>query len=570
MLTPLIVAGIMDLLTSVPGIIGVVLFVLLGTALGYASRYKRCASNRILVIFGQVAGGRSANCIHGGGRFVWPVVQDYAFLSLEPIQIEVPLQDALSSENIRVNVPSVFTVAIGTQPEVMQNAAIRLLGLNTSAVKKQAEDIIFGQMRQVIASMQIEDINRDRELFLTQIQSSLEPELKKIGLVLINVNITDITDESGYIEAIGRKAASEAVQKARGDVAEEEKLGEVRVAQAEREKLVEVANAHKLQNIGVREADREQAVRIAELAKEQEVGEKEALFLQEMAIAEADQKKRVSVADANATAMIGEKEASLQQEIAIADAEQKNRVSVAEHNATAIAGEAESAAKVASAKAELQFKQAEAYELGETKKREAEAAVQEAQNRAMAKAALADAERVEAEHRAELEAPAKAEKAKRIVEAEAESERTRLEAEGEASAIFSKLEAQAKGEYEILAAKGKGLQSIIDACGGAEPAFRMMMLEHMDNLAESSAKAISNIKFDKVVVWENGSNANGESSTSGFLQGLSRSMPPMMHVMKDIAGVEMPEFLAKFSDAEQTVATAENPVGKPDKTTPSK
>ena len=224
------------------------------------------------------------------------------------------------------------------------------------------EDIIFGQMRQVIASMQIEDINRDRELFLTQIQSSLEPELKKIGLVLINVNITDITDESGYIEAIGRKAASEAVQKARGDVADQVKLGEVRVAQAEREKKVEVANAQKLQHIGIREADREQAVRIAELAKEQEVGEKEALFLQEMAVAEAAQRKRIAVADANATASVGEKEAELKQEVQIADADQKRRVSVAELNANAIAGEAESAAQVAHAKAELQFKQAEAYQ----------------------------------------------------------------------------------------------------------------------------------------------------------------------------------------------------------------
>lgn len=542
-------AGVLDLLTSVPGIASVVVFLVLGTALGYASRYKRCASNRILVIYGQVAEGRTATCIHGGGRFVWPVVQDYAFLSLEPIQIEVPLKDALSSENIRVNVPSVFTVAIGTQPDVMQNAAIRLLGLNTSQVKKQAEDIIFGQLRQVIASMQIEDINRDRELFLTQIQSSLEPELKKIGLVLINVNITDITDESGYIEAIGRKAASEAVQKARGDVADQVKLGEIRVAQADREKKVEVANAHKLQHIGVREADREQAVRLAELAKEQVVGEKEALFLQEMAVADADQKKRVAVAEAEANATVGEKEALFQQEISIAEADQKKRVSVAQHDAAAIEGEAVSAALVAHANAELKFKEAEAYELGETKKRESEAAVLEAQNRALAKAALADAERVEAEHRAELEAPAKAEKARRIVEAEAEAERIRLEAEGEASAIFSKLEAQAKGEYEILAAKGRGLESIIDACGGAEPAFRMMMLEHLDNLAESSAKAISNISFDKVVVWENGS-GNGESATSGFLQGLSRSMPPMMHVMKDIAGVEFPEYLAKLTGEE--------------------
>src|SRR5258708_7888683 len=211
----------------------VVLFA--GFALLLINRYKRCPSNRVLVIFGKVGGGNTSRCVHGGAAFVWPLIQDHAFLSLEPLQIEIPLKGALSIENIRVNVPSVFTVAIGTDPEVMQNAAIRLLGLQTNQIMHQAQDIIFGQLRQVIASMQIEDINRDREKFLMQIQHSLEPELKKIGLVLINVNITDITDESGYIEAIGQKAASQAIQQARGDVADQERMGEVRVAEAERE-----------------------------------------------------------------------------------------------------------------------------------------------------------------------------------------------------------------------------------------------------------------------------------------------------------------------------------------------
>jgi flotillin len=210
-----------------------------------AKRYKRCPSNCILVIYGKVGRGDSAKCIHGGAAFVWPLVQDYAFLPLEPMQIEIPLKDALSMENIRVCVPSVFTVAIGTEPELMQNAAIRLLGLGPQQVKKQAEDIIFGQLRQVIASMQIDEINRDREKFLRNVENSLIPELAKIGLVLINVNITDITDESGYIEAIGKKAASMAIQQARGDVADQVKMGEIRVAEAEREKQVQVAEATK-------------------------------------------------------------------------------------------------------------------------------------------------------------------------------------------------------------------------------------------------------------------------------------------------------------------------------------
>src|SRR6478672_9539330 len=238
--------------------------VIFGMLMFVAKRYKRCPSNRVLVIYGKTTSGNAAKCVHGGAAFVIPLIQDYAYLSLEPIQIEVPLKGALSIENIRVNVPSVFTVAIGTDPETMQNAAIRLLGLGTNEIKQQAGDIIFGQLRQVIASMKIEDINRDREQFLRNIQTSLEPELKKIGLVLINVNITDFTDESGYIEAIGRKAASQAVQQALVDVAQQEKMGQIGVADAQREKSIQVASATKLREIGTREAMREQAVKLAE------------------------------------------------------------------------------------------------------------------------------------------------------------------------------------------------------------------------------------------------------------------------------------------------------------------
>jgi len=497
------------------------------------NRYKRCPSNRILVIYGKVRGGTTSTCIHGGAAFIWPVIQDYAFLHLEPIQIGVPLKDALSAENIRVEVPSVFTVAIGTQPEIMQNAAIRLLGLNTAQIKQQAEDIIFGQMRQVIASMRIEDINRDREKFLLQIQHSLEPELKKIGLVLINVNITDIKDESGYIKALGQKAASQALQQARGDVAEQEKEGEIRVAEAERTMAVQVANAAKLREIGMKEAKQEEIVRVSQLNQEQAVR-----------LAEFDRDQQ-----------IGEQTATFQKEIQINEADRAKRIAVADANAKAIAGESKSQADIAAAQADLHVKKADAYQLAETRKREAEAAVLEAQNRAMAKAALAEAERVEAEKRAALEAPAKAEKAKTIVEAEAEAERRKISALAEAAAIYAKLEAEARGQYEILAKKGEGLERVIAACGGSQQAFQLLMLEHLDVLAQTSAQAISNIKFDKVVVWEQGGNS-GQSNTANFLNGLSRSLPPMIQVLKDVAGIEVPEYLAKLTPDERPQDTA--------------
>jgi flotillin len=236
------------------------------------------------------------------------------------------------------------------------------------------------------------------------------------------------------------------------------------------------------------------------------------------------------------------------------------RIKLANADAQAVVGENEAKAEVAASQAALQVKKAEAYQLGETSRRQAEAAVLEAQHLAMAKAGLAEAQEIEAKRRAELEAPAKADKAKIIVEAEAEADKRRIEAQGEASAIFARLEAEARGQYEILAKKGEGLHQIVQACGGAQEAFQLMMLEHFDHLVEASAKAISNIKFDKVVVWE-GAGANGQSATANWLQNMARVLPPMMQVMKDVGGVEIPATLAKFTsvDGKRPEATAAEP-----------
>ena len=179
---------------------------------------------------------------------------------------------------------------------------------------KQAQDIIFGQLRQVIASMRIEEINRDRDSFLHNILTSLEPELRKIGLVLINVNITDIADDSGYIDAIGKKAASTAVQQARGDVAEQEKLGEVRVAEAERERYGAVANATKSRDIGMQEAEREKLVRLADLAKEQAVGEQMAALERERQVKEAQREQAVRIAELDKEQKVGEQTAAFERE----------------------------------------------------------------------------------------------------------------------------------------------------------------------------------------------------------------------------------------------------------------
>ena len=208
------------------------------------NRYRRCPSDKILVVYGTSGSNKSAKCVHGGGTFVWPIIQDYAYLSLTPISIDANLTNALSRQNIRVDVPCRFTVGISTEPESMLAAAERLLGLTPQQIQELARDILFGQLRLVIATMSIEELNSDRDKFLEAISSNVEVELKKIGLRLINVNVTDINDESGYIEALGQEAAAKAINEAKVRVAEQEKMGEIGKADAVRETRIRTAAAN--------------------------------------------------------------------------------------------------------------------------------------------------------------------------------------------------------------------------------------------------------------------------------------------------------------------------------------
>ncbi len=245
-------------------ILGVVLILFMIT---FAKCYKRCPSNKILVIYGKTGSG-VARCIHGGAAFVWPLIQAYEYLDLEPFVVPIDLKSALSAENIRVTVPTTVTAAISTERGVMENAAIRLLGLSDQQIRDQAQDIILGQMRAVIATMQIEEINQDRQAFLAKVNDALAGELEKIGLHQINVNIRDIEDDSGYIVALGRRAAAEAINQANVDVAEQEKTGQTGVAVRSRDQRIAVAAAQAEAQIGEAEADRTRRSRSAQLDAE--------------------------------------------------------------------------------------------------------------------------------------------------------------------------------------------------------------------------------------------------------------------------------------------------------------
>lgn len=503
------------------GILAVVAFVILAffTVAFMASRYKRCPSDKVLVIYGRVEKGRSSKTMHGGGAFVWPLIQDYAYLSLTPITISIPLENALSLQNIRINVPSTFTVGVSTASEIMSNAAERILRLPQNAIEEMAKEIIFGQLRLTVASLTIEQINQDRESFLEAIRRNVEPELNKIGLQLINVNITDITDASEYISSIGKKAASEAINQAKVDVAEQTKLGKIGEANAVREQEIKVAEAMAAAEIGRKTADANQRKRVQEQEADAVQGENTA----NANIAKYNADLEIQRAKANADAEKGRKSAEADQ-----------RVYVQEQESNAVKGENTAKANIAEYNAELEVKRAAALRQAEVARYEAQVAIQQALYKA-------EQERLRAEEVVKQEI----EKNKIEIAAEAEAERIRRNAKGEADGILFKYQAEAEGMQKLLEAKADGYRKLVESVGGdAQAASTLLMIEKMEELVARQVEAISNLKIDRITVWDSGGNAGGGSSTSNFISNLFKSLPPLQEI-SEMAGVQLPEYLGK-------------------------
>ena len=343
----------------------------------FISRYRRCPSDRILVIYGRTGQG-SAKCIAGGAEFVWPVIQDYEYLDLSPISIDVDLKSALSKQNIRIDVPSRFTVGISTEEGIMQNAAERLLGKETTQIRDIAKDIVLGQLRLVVATMDIEEINSDRDKFLTNVATNVGAELRKIGLQLINVNVTDIQDESGYIEALGKEAAAKAINDARMSVAEKTRDGSIGEAMARQDQRVQVSNADALAQVGESEAEAKAieganlaAIRISESNAERRQREAEYLRL-------AMSSEKIQAAKALEESYLAEKEAEearAAKEMATAQANEIVQAEIAKRKKEIDAeGEAERIRRIARGNADAIYmeKEAEAKGMLEVLNRQAE------------------------------------------------------------------------------------------------------------------------------------------------------------------------------------------------------
>lgn len=298
---------------------GVIALLIILTIVGILTRYRKCRSDEVLVVYGKTSGKASAKCYHGGAAFVWPVIQGWAIMDMKPMQIQCDLQNALSQQKIEVNVPTVVTVAISERPEIMQNAAVRLLGLSQDDKIDQIKDVIWGQMRLVIAEMTVEQLISDRDTFLGACKKNITEELEKFGLTLLNINISDITDNAKYIINLGKKAATEAQYNAEADMAEKIKDGEVRVATQEQEKAVRLAEIQKEQDTKVAANDKERQTVVANTEKDRDIQ-----------LQDTEKEKNVGIAEKQKEETVRRREIKKDESVQVSEFEKEEKVKTRE------------------------------------------------------------------------------------------------------------------------------------------------------------------------------------------------------------------------------------------------
>ena len=506
-----------------------VVVVLLGI-IGVLSRYRKCKSDEVLVVYGKTGGTKSAKLYHGGAAFVWPIIQGYDFLSMKPMQIDCKLTGAISAQNIRVDVPTTITVAISTDPEVMQNAAERMLGLSMDDKQNLITDVVYGQMRLVIADMTIEELNSDRDKFLAKVKDNIDTELRKFGLYLMNINISDIRDAANYIVNLGKEAESKAQNEAQANIEEQEKLGAIKIATQIKERETRVAETRKDQEVAIAATRKEQEISVAQTDKER-VSQ----------VAQANAEKESQVARAEAEKNINVEQANTAKESRIAELNSDMEIKQAEAKKKAAIGRNEAQKEIALSNAQLSVTQANAdKEAGEASAR-SEAAVQTAREKAQKEVEEAKAMKVESSLKAEKIVPAEVAKQEAILqadavaekvirEAEAKAKATLAQAEAEAKAIRMKLEAEAEGKKMSLLAEADGFQAMVKAAeSNPAIAIQYKMVDQWKEIAGEQVKAFEKMQLGNVTVFD-----GGDGATSNFLNSLVKTVAPSLGVLDQL------------------------------------
>ncbi len=532
-------------MTTIMYVSAILAVVIILTIIGVLSRYRRCKPNQVLVVYGKTGGEKkSAKLYHGGAAFVLPIIQSYDVLSMEPMQIDCRLTGALSSQNIRVDVPTTITVAISTNPEIMQNAAERLLGMDTESTENLITDIVYGQMRLIIAEMTIEKLNSDRDEFLDKARKN-------------------IRDAANYIVNLGKEAESKALNEAQANIEEQEKLGAIKIAVQQKEKETAVANTQKEQEIQIAYTEKEKETVVAETKKEKEVAlaltdkEKQigvaqadrdraaaiakTLADKESAIARSKAELEVNKAEAERMEEVGKNKAEADKQAAIAIQDSEAQIKKAEAEKNASVGYNNAQKEVAVSESELQVIKAQSEKKAGEEKVKSEAAVKTAKELADKEVEEAKAKKVQAALKAEKIVPAEIQKQEAMLQADAEAEKIKrradaeaaahlAKAEAEAKAIQMKLEAEAEGKKKSLMAEADGFKAMVEAAeSNPQIAIQYKMVNQWKEIAGEQVKAFEHIKLGNITVFD-----GGQNSTGNFLNNVVKTVAPALGVIDQL------------------------------------
>lgn len=575
---------------------GVIVLLVVLTFIGLLSRYRKCASDEILVVFGKAGKKKVVNektgkseevilpskIIHGGGTFVMPVIQDWAKMSLKPIQIQVNVT-GVSSQMIKVTIPVTLTTGIGTTQTLMQNAASRFLTAKTSEISDQIKDILIGEVRSLMATMTIEEINADRIKFIGKAKENIETELNKVGFSIININNADISDDANYIKNLGQKAATKALAQAQADIAEEKKKGDIQIAETNKQREIAVADAEKERETTVAQTKQEQEVRVAEINQEKEIKLAEAEKNKQSGIANQKAEQAANIAKANTAAESEKAKAEAEKQTRIAQAKQKQeaetqkaineqeaavakyesdkRVKAAEADKIAGVAEQNATIEVSKAKGEAEKAKAEAEKVAGTSKVEAQMTIEKTKQEKQLEVNEAAALAMEAKLHAETIVPAQKEKERITIEAEAVKQKAVLEAEAKAAEILKEaeakanatklqLEAEAEGTRKKLLAEAEGkraslmaeadkvqaiemapalaVQKMIESGLTPEMVVQYKTVDQLTGIAEASAQMFEHIHLGQVTVYGN------ENTAGNFMAKTAENLNPALDLLRSI------------------------------------
>ena len=429
-------------------IAGVAVLLVILTIVGLLSRYRKCPSDQLLVVYGKVGGKSAAKMYPGGGVFVWPIVQDYRTMSMRPFQIGSSVEGP-DKNLIQTQVKVALTTAISQDPTIQQNAATRFLSASVSDVQSQLKTILDGGIRLIIASMSVEELNSDRDAFKTKVNEILGNELAKVGYDITNINIQEITDNQGILKNLSKKKETDARAQSEADIADKEKDGAIRKANIQKEQEIQVATADKERETTVSQTKQEQAVRVAEIEKEQQTKIAETLREKEVQLAEINKDKEAGIASQKALEVAAVAEADADAESKKAEAEARKIAAVAAQNAKAESEKAESLAlqrkAVATAEADAEATENEKEALKQTRIAEAnqkkEADIAKATQEKEAKKAEFESDKNIRKAEADKKAGV-AEQTAKIAVAEARAKAGKAQADADKTVETAKVEAE--------------------------------------------------------------------------------------------------------------------------------